>query len=64
MKSKCGLSGMKSMATESTSLKLFAHITGHQLFEEAHKKNINEEATQHRKCSPSDNRVGHYQAVL
>ncbi|KAF8224884.1 hypothetical protein L208DRAFT_1380925 [Tricholoma matsutake] len=44
--------------------KLFEDITGHQLFEEAHKKNINKEATRHCKCSPSDHHVGHYQAVL
>jgi hypothetical protein len=64
MKSKHGLSGLKGMATESTSLKLFEDITGCQLFKEAHKKNINKEATQHCKCSPSTNHVGHYQAVL
>jgi hypothetical protein len=64
MKSKRGLSGMKGMATESTSLNLFEDITGRQLFEEAHKKNINEEATWRRKSSPSDHHAGHYQAVL
>ena len=64
MKSKHSLSSLKGVATESTSLKLFEDITGRQLFEEAHKKNINEEATRRRKCAPSDNHVGHYQAVL
>lgn len=55
---------MKGMATESTSLNLFEDITGRQLFEEAHKKNINEEATRRRKSSPSDHHASYYQAVL
>ena len=44
MKRKRGVCGNKTNVTEQKVMKLFEETTGHQLFEERHKEEINKEA--------------------